>query len=107
MELITEFKLKSKLVFYESALLFSAGLHGRFDLIILIESPNDVRLARAIARTGMNASEIEARVKTQKILPDISLHNLIRIDNSADIENLYQDAEAVVRILLEKLKINV
>ncbi len=45
------------LVVYESPLLFEAGLRARFDRVLVVTAPDDVRRARVSARGGLAALE--------------------------------------------------
>ena len=59
-------------LFVESAILFEAGLDRVCDRIIVVEAPEDVRIARTIARdyhgeaTPENIDKVRARIRAQK-----------------------------------------
>ena len=59
-------------LFVESAILFEAGLDRLCDKIIVVEAPEDVRIARTIARdyhgeaTPENIDKVRARIRAQK-----------------------------------------
>ena len=55
----------SKLVFIESAILFSSGFDKIVDKIIFVDAPQDMRLKRAMARDNSNSEAIMARIKNQ------------------------------------------
>ena len=55
----------SKLVFIESAILFSSGFDKIVDKVIFVDAPQDMRLKRAMARDNSNSEAIMARIKNQ------------------------------------------
>ena len=55
----------SKLVFIESAILFSSGFDKIVDKIIFVDAPQDMRLKRAMVRDNSNAEAVMARIKNQ------------------------------------------
>ena len=63
------------LLVVESAILFEAGLDRLCDKIIVVEAPEEVRIARTIARdyqgvaTPENINKVRARIRAQKKTP--------------------------------------
>jgi len=63
------------LLFVESAILFQAGLAPLCDKIIIVEAPEEVRIARTIARdydglaTPENINKVRARIRAQQKSP--------------------------------------
>jgi len=55
----------SDIVFYEAALIFEAGMAGRFDLVLLITANEEVRLKRAVSRGGLSEEGIRRRMISQ------------------------------------------
>ena len=61
--------------FVESAILFESGLDTLCDKIIVVEAPEEVRIARTIARdyqghaTQENIDKVQARIRAQKKSP--------------------------------------
>lgn len=55
----------SKLAFNEAAILFETGAHKRFDKIILVTSPKDLRVERIMNRDKCSVQEVEARMSKQ------------------------------------------
>ena len=55
----------SKLVFIESAILFSSGFDKIVDKVIFVDAPQDMRLKRAMVRDNSNAEAVMARIKNQ------------------------------------------
>ena len=62
-------------LFIESAILFEAGLASLCDKIIVVEAPEEVRIARTIARdyqghaTPANIDKVRARIRAQQKSP--------------------------------------
>ena len=63
------------LLFIESAILYEAGLDRLCDRIVAVDAPEEVRLARVIARdyqgemTPANIDKVRARMRTQNVVP--------------------------------------
>lgn len=55
----------SVMAFQESALLFETNQYKRFDEIILVVSPTEIRVKRLIARDGISSEEAKKRINTQ------------------------------------------
>ena len=61
--------------FVESAILFESGLDRLCDKIVVVTAPEDVRIARTIARdyqgaaTPENINKVRARIRAQKEIP--------------------------------------
>ena len=60
------------LLFIESAILYEAGLDALCDRIIIVDAPEDIRIARTIARdyhgdaTPENINKVRARIRAQQ-----------------------------------------
>ena len=85
-------------LFIESAILYEAGLDGICDKIIVVDAPEEVRIARTIARdyngeaSDDNINKVRARIRAQKAessLPsDISCQLVVQNDGKASIDEL-------------------
>ena len=75
---------ESPLVVIESAIILSKPLFdGEYDKVILIEAPEDVRVARAAQRDGVPEETVRARIAAQSF--DLSkVDMVIRNDGSLD-----------------------
>lgn len=49
----------------EAALLYEAGIDKTLDRIIVVTAPADVRIARVVARDGLTAAQVQARIDKQ------------------------------------------
>ena len=86
--------------FVESAILYEAGLDVLCDRIIVVEAPEDVRIARTIKRdyqgeaSSENINKVRARIRAQKTITNhqspitdlLVVHN----DGTASIEDLVE-----------------
>ena len=67
--------LKKQPDIIESAILFQAGLDRLCDRVVIIEAPEETRIARTIARdynneaTPENINKVRARIRAQKEIP--------------------------------------
>jgi dephospho-CoA kinase len=53
------------LVFYDTPLLYEAGLDGGMALVVVVEAPRQAQLRRLAARDGLSPAEAEARLQAQ------------------------------------------
>ena len=69
---LRDFKDAKDLLFVESAILFESGFDALCDKIIIIEAPEDIRIARTIKRdyngitSEENINKVRARIRAQK-----------------------------------------
>ena len=88
-------KQKSKIVFYESAIIFEHEMKEYFDKIILLISPFKDRIKRLIKRDGLSLDEIKKRISNQfddkdKIpLSDYIINNKSWKDTILELEKTY------------------
>lgn len=90
-------------LFVESAILYEAGLDSLCDKIILVEAPEDIRIARTIARdynglaTPDNINKVRARIRAQergpKHIPSLILNN----DGTTSIDQLVQKVLSILQ----------
>lgn len=96
-------KMKAESLFIESAILYEAGLDEICDKVVVVEAPEDVCIARTIARDygGVITADhikVRARMRTQKVVncqPSASSQQLIiQNDGRTSVSDL---AEEIVR----------
>lgn len=86
---------KSKIIFYESAIIFEHAMQEYFDKIILLISPFRDRIKRLIKRDGFSLDEIKKRISNQfddkdKIpLSDYIINNKFWKDTVLELEKTY------------------
>lgn len=56
---------QGELVFFESAILYEAGLEKHFDRIVCVTAPLEVRTARVMRRDGADRRQVESRIRNQ------------------------------------------
>jgi dephospho-CoA kinase len=82
----------------ESPLLFEVGRRGRYELVILVTCPRDIRLARLEA-AGVETSDAEARMAAQ--WPEARTVRMAGyvVDNSGDLAHARSQVEALLPLL--------
>lgn len=74
-------------LFVESAILLEAGLDDLCDAIVVVEAPEDVRIARTIARdfhgeaTSENINKVRARIRAQHTLQTDGHKKVLTVNN--------------------------
>ncbi|MGB3544088.1 dephospho-CoA kinase [Rubrivirga sp.] len=84
---------------YEAALLFETGGDAVLDTVVVIDAPEDVRLARAAARDGVLEDDIRARMRHQIDPADARERADVVVDNGGDLDALRAAADALMRAL--------
>lgn len=87
-------------VVYEATLLAESGHAKNFDLVITVEAPEDLRLARAIAR-GLDEASARARLKAQGDGAARRAAAGRTIDNSGDVADLRSAVDVLIADLRE------
>lgn len=73
------------LCFVECAILYQAGFDELCDKVIVVTAPEDVRLARAVARDRSTIEKVRARMRAQEVEKDIERADLI-VNNDGKTE---------------------
>lgn len=84
-----------RLVVHAIPLLFEAGLDRRFDMIVLIDAPEAVRLERLVAGRGLDREEATAMLAAQAPSAGKRARADYVIDNDAGLDELTDRAEQV------------
>jgi dephospho-CoA kinase len=85
--------------FIECAILYTAHLNELCDMVIAVTAPEDVRLARTIARDHSDIDKVRARMQAQNVEED--LHNadiVITNDGSTSISILCKQLLAQLKL---------
>ena len=82
--------------FYDVPLLFEKNMQAQFDSILVVRAPRELRLARAMARTGLTAAEIEARWANQMAPEEKEARASAIIPNDGDEVHLRRAVGAVL-----------
>ena len=83
-------------------LLFETGLHLEMDMVVLVDAPRDVRIARIVDRRHIDRDEAERMVDAQ--MPAEPKRNVATfiIDNDGTLQDLKTQAEDVWRKIAER-----
>lgn len=89
------------LIFFESALIFEAGIQNLFDYIILVDCKQEKIFERMKIFKKLTKEEIERRLKNQ--IPAKEKANLVDfvIQNDGTLEDLERNVSIIVEILKE------
>ena len=82
----------------EATLLAESGLTGAFDVVVTVEAPEEVRLARAVER-GLSSAEARARIAAQGSSDLRRAVSDIVIENDGSLEALRERVDEVLREL--------
>jgi dephospho-CoA kinase len=81
-------------------LLVEAGLADTFDLVIVVEAPDRVRIDRLVRDRGMTPQQAAERISAQASAEQRRAVADVVIDNSGDIEALYAQVDQLWRARL-------
>lgn len=90
---------KKDIVFVESALVYEAKIHKKFDYVILVASSDENKLARVTKRDKAAAASVEARMNSQ--IPDDKkkLRADFVINNDSTLEDLQKRGEFILAVI--------
>lgn len=100
-EEIFEQNKNKKFTFISIPQLFECGWQNKFDKIILITAPENVRIERLIARNGLSKEEAQKRINTQIKEEEKIKYSDFIIENNSTLDDLKVDTERVWTILNE------
>jgi dephospho-CoA kinase len=79
----------------DAALIFEWGIQDEFDHVILVTAPEELRITRLQARTGLNHDDALARIRSQMPEEDKRKLAAIVIENDGDEESLQSKVNEV------------
>ena len=85
-------------LFIESAILYEAGLDQLCDRVVYIDAPEDIRIARTMARDHCDAEQVRARISRQQSAFSLQHKKAIVLMNNGS-----QSIEALTDSLIAKL----
>ena len=88
-----------RLVVSDIPLLFEAADPGEFDLVVLVDAPEEVRLSRLIEHRGLDVEEARRMIGAQMPVPGKRARSDYVIENDGDPEALERAAKVVWRAL--------
>ncbi|WP_222862873.1 dephospho-CoA kinase [Geothermobacter ehrlichii] len=89
-----------RLVVYEAPLLFEAGAEGRVDRVLVVLAATEVRLARLMARDGLEREAALSRIRAQMPQEEKAARADYVIDNSGDWEDCRRQVDDLYRRLV-------
>lgn len=90
-------------VVLESALLFSSPLEGHYDVSVAVVAPDEVRVARCMARDGVTPEQIRERMARQMSGEEFAKRADIVV-NADGVEPLLPQVEAIDKYIKELKK---
>ncbi len=85
-----------RLVVHEAAILYESGGDAHVDAVVAVVAPRAVRVARAVARGGATAAEVEARMAAQMDPDEVARRADAVLDNGGDLDELDRQVAALV-----------
>ena len=79
---------KDELCFVESAILFESGVYTLCDKTVRVDAPEQVRIARTVARDHSDINKVRARIEAQKKDAGFNTDIVINNDGTESIEAL-------------------
>ncbi|BEP15587.1 hypothetical protein acdb102_38980 [Acidothermaceae bacterium B102] len=83
-------------------LLVEVGAAGRYDLVVVVEADEAVRVARLVADRGMTEADARARIAAQATAADRDAVADAVIDNSGPYEGLVADVDELWRLIMDR-----
>lgn len=90
-----------RLFVYEAALLFETGGDALLDETVVVDAPEDLRVARAAARDGATRDGVRARMRHQLPAAEMRRRADRVVDNAGSLADLHAAADRIARDLLE------
>jgi dephospho-CoA kinase len=91
-----------RVVVYAVPLLVENGLEGTFDVVVTVEAPEDVRVARLATLRDMTVEEARSRMHAQASEEERRAVADVVISNAGDVEGLASDVDRIWKELEER-----
>lgn len=91
-----------RLVVADVPLLYEVGMEREFDVVVLVDAPEDVRQERLVRHRGLNAAEARRMIDAQMPSDRKRAHADVVISNDGALEELHARARTVWGDLLRK-----
>ena len=92
----------ARVIVNDIPLLYEAGLQNEFDMVVLVDAPEDIRIARIVETRGLSESEAERMVSAQMPADEKRMPATYVIDNDSTIEELKNKATEVWQDIQER-----
>lgn len=90
-----------RLAFYEASLLVETGRYRELDGLVVVDAPEELRIARVVARDRVTPAEVRARIAAQLPLAAKRRVATAIIDNDGDPATLAPRVDALLASLSE------
>lgn len=94
-------KQQASLVFFESAILFEAGLNSCFDAVICVTADLPTRIERVMKRDGVSAEKVNERIRNQAGNDEKS-HRADFVVDTTDGKDWRRQITTLIDILIRK-----
>jgi dephospho-CoA kinase len=84
----------TEVLVHEVSILVEMGSSDMYDLIVVVDAPEDVRVHRAVAR-GMNEADVRRRMAAQAERSDLLEAADVVLDNAGDRASLHEQVDAL------------
>lgn len=91
----------ARVVVNDIPLLFEVGLQHEFDIVVLVDAPEDVRIARIVETRGLDREEARSMVAAQMPAHEKRLPATYVIDNDGTLDDLRAKAAEVWKEIAE------
>jgi dephospho-CoA kinase len=92
--IVEERQAGTDLVVHEVSILVEMGSADMYDLVVVVDAPEDVRVERAVAR-GMDEADVRHRLSLQASRSDLLDAADVVLDNSGDRASLHEQVDAL------------
>lgn len=82
--------------FYEASLLVETGRHRELDGLLVVDAPEDVRIARVAARDHLTPAAVKARIAAQLPMSEKRRVATAIIDNDGDLPTLERKVDSAL-----------
>jgi dephospho-CoA kinase len=93
-----------RIVVHDIPLLYEVGLEGEFDLVVLVDAPEALRLERLVRERGLEAGEARRMIAAQMPAEEKRGRADVVIDNDGTLDALEARAEAVWEMLRRRAR---
>lgn len=91
---------------YEAALIVENGIADAFRPLIVVSAPEEIQIARTMARDGATEDEARARIRAQMPLADkVKVADYV-IENTGTLDDLHRRTDEVLTAICDKLGVD-
>lgn len=92
----------SKVAIYEAALIVENQLYEWMDAVIVVDAPDEARLARVVTRDGAQPADVRARMAAQATREERRAHATWIVDNAGPLEETRAQAAKIWKEIGER-----